>query len=100
MIEKLMKRYALTRKGAADFVKCTAITTIQNLLLMAPVAVLYYLTLNMIDGSVPKDNIAKYIVSSVVILIAFFVIFYMQYNSTVFQLNNINSYNCHKPFLL
>lgn len=84
MIEKLMKRYALTRKGAVDFVKCTAITTIQNLLLMAPVAVLYYLTLNMIDGSVPKDNIAKYIVSSVVILIAFFVIFYMQYNSSFF----------------
>ena len=26
MIGKLMRRYALTRQGAIDFIKCTAIT--------------------------------------------------------------------------
>ena len=30
MIGKLMRRYALTRQGAIDFIKCTAITTLHN----------------------------------------------------------------------
>ena len=40
MIGKLMRRYALTRQGAIDFIKCTAITTVQNIMLMVPVALM------------------------------------------------------------
>ena len=52
MIKKLMKRYALTRQGAVDFIKCTAITTLQNIMLMIPVALMYYLVRDLIDGDV------------------------------------------------
>ena len=53
MIKKLMKRYALTKQGAVDFIKCTAITTLQNIMLMLPVALMYYLAADMINGNVP-----------------------------------------------
>lgn len=49
MIKKLMKRYALTKQGAVDFIKCTAITTLQNIMLMVPVALMYYLAADMIN---------------------------------------------------
>ena len=53
-MEKLMKRYALTRQGAKDFIICTIVTTIQNIMLMAPVAILYYITSDLISGSISK----------------------------------------------
>ena len=49
MIGKLMRRYALTRQGAIDFIKSTAITTLQNIMLMVPVAIMYYLAADLIN---------------------------------------------------
>ena len=62
-MEKLMKRYALTRQGAKDFIICTIVTTIQNIMLMAPVAILYYITSDLISGSISKSNNVAYIIS-------------------------------------
>ena len=39
MIERLMKKYALTEQGAKDFVKATISCTITNLILMIPVGI-------------------------------------------------------------
>ncbi len=85
MIKKLMKRYALTRQGAVDFIKCTAITTLQNIMLMVPVALMYYLAADLINGEVPANHRYTYIACCVIILVVFGVVFYLQYNSSFFS---------------
>ncbi len=85
MIKKLMKRYALTKQGAVDFIKCTAITTLQNIMLMVPVALMYYLAADMINGNVPVNHRYTYIFGCVIILIVFGIVFYLQYNSSFFS---------------
>lgn len=75
MIGKLMRRYALTRQGAIDFIKCTAITTLQNIMLMVPVALMYYLAADLINGTVPANHRYTYITGCVIILVVFGVVF-------------------------
>ncbi len=84
MIGKLMRRYALTRQGAIDFIKCTAITTLQNIMLMVPVALMYYLAADLINGAVPANHRYTYIAGCVIILVVFGVVFFLQYNSSFF----------------
>ena len=85
MIKKLMRRYALTRQGAVDFIKCTAITTLQNIMLMIPVALMYYLAADLIKGEVPANHRYTYIVGCAIILVVFGIVFYLQYNSSFFS---------------
>lgn len=85
MIGKLMRRYALTRQGAIDFIKCTAITTLQNIMLMVPVALMYYLAADLINGTVPANHRYTYIAGCVIILVVFGVVFFVQYNSSFFS---------------
>lgn len=85
MIGKLMRRYALTSQGAIDFIKCTAITTLQNIMLMVPVALMYYLAADLINGTVPANHRYTYITGCVIILVVFGVVFFVQYNSSFFS---------------
>lgn len=85
MIGKLMRRYALTRQGAIDFIKSTAITTLQNIMLMVPVALMYYLAADLINGTVPANHRYTYITGCVIILVVFGVVFFVQYNSSFFS---------------
>lgn len=85
MIGKLMRRYALTRQGAIDFIKSTAITTLQNIMLMVPVAIMYYLAADLINGMVPANHRYTYITGCVIILVVFGVVFFVQYNSSFFS---------------
>ena len=43
MIEKLMRKYALSDRGAADMIKACFCVAFTNIVLMLPVAVLYKL---------------------------------------------------------
>ena len=74
-MEKLMKRYALTRQGAKDFIICTIVTTIQNIMLMAPVAILYYITSDLISGSISKSNNVAYVIACVIMLVVWVLYF-------------------------
>lgn len=85
MIGKLMRRYALTRQGAIDFIKCTAITTLQNIMLMVPVAIMYYLAADLINGAVPVNHRYTYIAGCAIILVVFGVVFFLQYNASFFS---------------
>ena len=84
-MEKLMKRYALTRQGAIDFIICTIVTTIQNIMLMAPVAILYYITSDLISDSISKSNNVAYVIACVIMLVVMGVVFYFQYNTSFFS---------------
>lgn len=84
MIEKIMKKYALSRQGAKDLVKATVSCTLSNLVLMIPVGLLYFLVNDLLGGGVPKSHYALYIAGIVVVLALIFLTAWWQYNATYF----------------
>ena len=83
MIEKLQKKYALSRQGAKDLVKGCVACFFQYLSLMIPVALLYYLVSDLMNGDAGyrKDF---YIGGCVVCVILILVTTWFQYNGTFF----------------
>lgn len=51
MIEKLMHKYDLSKQGASDMIKAIISATISNIILMVPVALLYYLVRDYMAGN-------------------------------------------------
>ena len=51
MIEKLQRRFALSRKGAMDTIKGSILSALQNISFMLPVAMLYNLVKDMLDDN-------------------------------------------------
>lgn len=84
MIEKLMRKYALSRQGAKDLVKGCLACVLQNLSFMPPVALLYFMVSDLMAGTITGDRIWCYITGIVLCLafIAFAAL--LQYNCTYF----------------
>lgn len=85
MVEYLMNKYALSKQGAKDFIKSTIACTINYILLMIPVGLLFLLVDDLIKGSVPKNHYSIYIIGSIVLLVLLFVSNYYKYNLTFFS---------------
>lgn len=83
MIEKLQKKYALSRQGAKDLVKGCVACFFQYLSLMVPIALLYYLVSDLMNGDAGyrKDF---YIGGCVICVILILVTTWFQYNGTFF----------------
>lgn len=83
MIEKLQKKYALSRQGAKDLVKGCVACFFQYLSLMISVALLYYLVSDLMNGDAGyrKDF---YIGGCVICVILILVTTWFQYNGTFF----------------
>lgn len=83
MIEKLQKKYALSRQGAKDLVKGCVACFFQYLSLMFPIALLYYLVSDLMNGDAGyrKDF---YIGGCVICVILILVTTWFQYNGTFF----------------
>lgn len=83
MIEKLQKKYALSRQGAKDLVKGCEACFFQYLSLMVPIALLYYLVSDLMNGDAGyrKDF---YIGGCVICVILILVTTWFQYNGTFF----------------
>jgi ATP-binding cassette subfamily B protein len=84
MIEKLQKKFALSHKGAVDLVKGWLACALQNISFMVPVGLLYSLTKDMLDGGIPSDKIAFYVIGCIVALALIFGVTYIQYKATFF----------------
>ena len=85
MINKIMKRFALSKEGAQGLVKAIAACTIADIVLMFPVGLLYYLVSDFLDGTVPKNHCLLYgIVIASALLLIFFSEFW-KYNATYFS---------------
>ena len=54
MIERLMKRFALSEEGAKGLVRAVAACTVADLMLMLPVGLLYLLAGDFLSGSGPR----------------------------------------------
>lgn len=79
----LMKRFALTEKGAADMLKAILATTLSNIALMTPVWLLFAFTGDYLQGTA-AGRWATYLFFAAVCLILIFIPNYWQYNATFF----------------
>lgn len=84
MIEKLMRKYALSRQGAKDLVKGCLACVLQNLSFMPPVALLYFMVSDLMAGTITGERIWFYIIG--ILLCLAFIAFAatLQYNATFF----------------
>ena len=79
--ETLMHKCALSEQGAKDMIKAFVSVTISNLVLMIPIALLYYMVKDYMDGNLAGKGF-WYVAGIVVTFILIAVTTYIQYNAT------------------
>lgn len=79
--EKLMHKYALSEQGAVDMIKAFISVTISDIVLMFPVALLYYLVKDYMEGTLAGRG-GFYIGGILITLGLIGVTTYFQYNAT------------------
>lgn len=82
MIEKLQRRFALSKQGAKDLIKGCLACVLQNISFMMPVGLLYQLVVEMMHGGVQEGHIPLYILGVVACCVFIFFATYVQYNAT------------------
>lgn len=82
MIKKLQRKYALSEKGAKDLVKGIAACVFQNIAMMFPVSLLYFLIGDLMQGSIQKNRIVFYAVGCVICIAFIMLSTWFQYNAT------------------
>ncbi len=82
MIQKLQRRFALSRQGAADLIKGCLACVLQNLSFLFPVSLLYFLVSDLLGQGIAGGRIAFYIVGCILCLGLIFITTYLQYNAT------------------
>lgn len=84
MIEKLQKKYALSRQGAVDLVKGCVACVLQNMALMFPVGLLYSLVSDLVGGVALGHRAGFYIGGCVLCVALILLTTWFQYNATYF----------------
>ena len=84
MIKRLQKRYALSEQGGKGSGKGCLACVLQNLSFMFPVGLLFFLVSDLLNGGVPGEKIAFYVIGCVVCIGFILITTYIQYNATYF----------------
>ena len=82
MIQKLQRRFALSRQGAVDLVKGCLACVVQDFSFMLPVGLLYQFVLDLMDGGVSGSRILFYGLACLGCLAFIFGAAWFQYNAT------------------
>ena len=85
MINRIMKRFALSREGAKGLVWAIIACTVGDIVLMFPVGLLYFLVSDFMNGAVPKNHYILYGVGIFAALILIFLSEFWKYNATYFS---------------
>ncbi len=85
MINKIMKRFALSKEGAKGLVKAIATCTFADIVLMFPVGLLYYLVNDFLNDAVPESHYLLYGIGMVSALLLIFLSEFWKYNATYFS---------------
>ena len=80
----MMKRFALTEKGAADMLKAIMAVTLSNIALMTPIWLLFTFTGDYLEGTA-AGRWAYYLLFAAASLVLIFLPNYWQYNATFFS---------------
>ena len=83
MKKTMMKRFALTEKGAADMLKAILAVTLSNIALMLPVCLLFAFTGDYLAGKA-AGRWAYYMAFAAVCLVLIFLPNFWQYNATFY----------------
>lgn len=79
--ETLMHKCALSEQGAKDMIKAFVSVTVSNLVLMVPIALLYYMVKDYMEGNLAGKGF-WYVAGIVVTFVLIAVTTYIQYNAT------------------
>ncbi len=82
MIQKLQRRFALSRQGAVDLIKGCLACVLQDISFMFPVGLLYQFVIDFMNGGVSGGRAAFYAAGCLVCLAFIFAASYFQYNAT------------------
>ena len=85
MINRIIKRFALSREGAKGLVCAVAACTVGDIVLMFPVGLLYFLVSDFLEGAVPKNHYGLYGAGIAVALLLIFISEFWKYNATYFS---------------
>ena len=85
MIERLMKRFALSEEGAKGLVRAVIACAVADLMLMLPVGLLYLLASDFLSGSVRSGRYPLYGLGIVVALLLILLSEFWKYNATYFS---------------
>ena len=85
MIERLMKRFALSREGAKGLVQATAACTVADLALMFPVGLLYMLVSDFLSGGQSSGKYGLYAIGIAAALVLIWLSEFWKYNATYFS---------------
>ena len=85
MIERISKKYAMTEKGAKDYVAAVFWSVLVNISKMLPVGVLATALSGIVEaltnGADPRAGLTRFLVAGVLALAALFVTFLIQYKA-------------------
>jgi multidrug ABC transporter, permease/ATP-binding protein len=84
MIKIVMKKFALSRAGAKDFIWAVIACVVSDIVMMLPVCLLYYLVNDFINGTVSQSHYYLYSFGIFGSLILIFVSALWKYNATYF----------------
>ena len=85
MIKYIMKKYALSERGAKGFIWAVIACAVEGLALMLPVSLLYYLTDDLLKGAVPTSHYYFYGFGIAVALVLIVLTNFWKYNATYFS---------------
>ena len=83
--ERVMRTYALSEQGAADFFKATLACALSDVVLMFPVGVLFLLSSDCLSGAIPASHFPLYVGGIAACLLLIFLTAFRQYNATFFS---------------
>lgn len=81
-MNRLQKRFALSRQGAVDLIKGCIACVAQDISFMLPVGLLYYFVIDMMNGGITGNHIAFYGIGALACLALIFIVTCFQYNGT------------------
>lgn len=84
MIKAVMKKFALSREGAKEFIWAVAACVVSDLVMMLPVCLLYLIVEDFLNGSVPVSHYYVYGFGIALSLVLIFLTALWKYNATFF----------------
>lgn len=85
MIEKLQRKYALSRQGAVNLIKSCIACVFQNISFMVPVSSLYFLVKDLMNGGIPEGKGIFYGAGCALCVAFILIATYFQYNAVYFN---------------
>ena len=81
MIEKIQRKFALSKQGATDLIGACICCAVSNIALMMPVGIIYFLIKDIMGGTL-GSNIGFYAAATAVCIFLIGITTYFQYNKT------------------